>query len=118
MVACFNGGVAWVACFNGGVFLWSAAAKSLMVDMTKDWTSVPTPWETCDQEICCAVLLCCVVVLCCVVPCSDPEAGLEALLAMTPPLKPDIVLPILQVRPVLPPAVDCLPAQDKGHYWP
>jgi hypothetical protein len=28
---------------------------------------------------------------------ADPEAGLEALLAMNPPLKPELVMPIMQV---------------------
>ncbi len=28
---------------------------------------------------------------------SDPEAGLEALLAVTPPLQPELVMPLLQV---------------------
>jgi hypothetical protein len=28
---------------------------------------------------------------------ADPEAGLEALLAVNPPLKPDLVMPIMQV---------------------
>jgi hypothetical protein len=31
---------------------------------------------------------------------ADPEAGLEALLAMNPPLKPDLVTPIMQVTRV------------------
>jgi hypothetical protein len=28
---------------------------------------------------------------------ADPEAGLEALLAVNPPLQPDLVMPIMQV---------------------
>jgi hypothetical protein len=51
----------------------------------------------CAIVSCAGVKFSCFCFAKCQVLAADPEAGLEALLAMNPPLKPDLVMPIMQV---------------------